>query len=111
MKRSTGLVLAEADVVAEEPVYYHRTHPVHLNLRKCGFNDKVNGSHGMGTLASHASWGTVTSLISGIAEHNIRILSPDIGGGFWDTVGKFTQAIYDRGIYCCGCAPVKWIEI
>jgi carbon-monoxide dehydrogenase large subunit len=52
----------------------------------------------------------VASLITNIAEHNIRIVSPDIGGGFGNKVGVYP------GYICAAVAsivlgvPVKWIE-
>ena len=42
---------------------------------------KVNGKLTVwGTFQAPHAVRTVASLISGIAEHNIRIISPDIGG-------------------------------
>ena len=88
-KDQTEAVIGEAEVVAEEMVYYHRTHP--CPLETCGAvasMDKVNGKLTLhGTFQAPHAVRTVASLISGIAEHNIRVISPDIGGGFGNKVG------------------------
>ena len=111
-KQATESVLAEADVVAEEMVYYHRTHP--CPLETCGSvasMDKVNGKLTVwGTFQAPHAVRTVASLISGIAEHNIRIISPDIGGGFGNKVGVYPGYICSIVASIVTGAPVKWIE-
>ena len=53
---------------------------------------------------------TVVSLLSGLPESKVRIISPDIGGGFGNKVGVYP------GYVCAIVAsivlgrPVKWIE-
>ena len=90
-KDATNEILANAPVVAEEMVYYHRTHP--CPLEPCGSlasMDKVNGKLTLyGTFQAPHVVRTVASLLSGIAEHNIRVVSPDIGGGFGNKVGVY----------------------
>ncbi len=77
-KDATEKVLDEADVVAEEMVYYHRTHPMPLETCGCVASmDKVTGKLTLwGTFQAPHAVRTVASLISGIAEHNIRVISP-----------------------------------
>ena len=85
----TNAVIDDADVVATEEMYYHRTHP--CPLEPCGSvasMDKVNGKLTLyGTFQAPHVVRTVASLLSGIEEHNIRVVSPDIGGGFGNKVG------------------------
>ena len=111
-KHATERVLAEADVVAEEMVYYHRTHPVPLET--CGSvasMDKVTGKLTVwGTFQAPHAVRTVASLISGIAEHNIRIISPDIGGGFGNKVGVYPGYICSIVASIVTGKPVKWVE-
>ena len=111
-REATESVLAEAEVVAEEMVYYHRTHP--CPLETCGSvasMDKVNGKLTVwGTFQAPHAVRTVASLISGIAEHNIRIISPDIGGGFGNKVGVYPGYICSIVASIVTGAPVKWIE-
>ncbi|MCB1425066.1 MAG: molybdopterin-dependent oxidoreductase, partial [Notoacmeibacter sp.] len=83
-KEATEQAIEASEVVAEEMVYYHRTHP--CPLETCGAvasMDKVNGKLTVyGTFQAPHVVRTVASLLSGIEEHNIRVVSPDIGGGF-----------------------------
>ena len=90
-KEATEEVLDASDVVAEEMVYYHRTHPCPLETCGCVASmDKVNGKLTLyGTFQAPHAIRTVVSLISGLEEHNIRVISPDIGGGFGNKVGAY----------------------
>jgi carbon-monoxide dehydrogenase large subunit len=105
-------VLSEAEVVAEEMVYYHRTHPCPLETCGCVASmDKVNGKLTVwGTFQAPHAVRTVASLISGIAEHNIRIVSPDIGGGFGNKVGVYPGYICAIVASIVTGVPVKWVE-
>ncbi|MCA0871063.1 carbon-monoxide dehydrogenase large subunit [Seohaeicola saemankumensis] len=111
-KEGTEAVLSEADVVAEEMVYYHRTHP--CPLETCGSvasMDKVTGKLTLwGTFQAPHAVRTVASLISGIAEHNIRVISPDIGGGFGNKVGVYPGYVCSIVASIVTGKPVKWVE-
>lgn len=109
---ATEAVLGSADVVAEEMVYYHRTHPCPLETCGCVASmDKVNGKLTVwGTFQAPHAVRTVASLISGIAEHNIRIVSPDIGGGFGNKVGVYPGYICAIVASIVTGVPVKWID-
>ncbi len=111
-KDGTEAVIAGADVVAEEMIYYHRTHP--CPLEPCGSvasMDKVTGKLTLyGTFQAPHAVRTVASLISGIAEHNIRVISPDIGGGFGNKVGVYPGYVCSIVASIVTGKPVKWIE-
>jgi len=111
-KDATEQVLAEADVVAEEMIYYHRTHPCPLETCGCVASmDKVNGKLTLwGTFQAPHAIRTVVSLISGIEEHNIRVISPDIGGGFGNKVGAYAGYVCSVVASIVTGQPVKWIE-
>jgi carbon-monoxide dehydrogenase large subunit len=111
-KAATEAVLDSADVVVEEMIYYHRTHPCPLETCGCVASmDKVNGKLTVwGTFQAPHAVRTVASLISGIAEHNIRIVSPDIGGGFGNKVGVYPGYICAIVASIVTGVPVKWIE-
>ncbi|MGB0539260.1 MAG: aerobic carbon-monoxide dehydrogenase large subunit [Paracoccaceae bacterium] len=111
-KDATEQVLAEADVVAEEMIYYHRTHPCPLETCGCVASmDKVNGKLTLwGTFQAPHAIRTVVSLISGIEEHNIRVISPDIGGGFGNKVGAYAGYVCSVVASIVTGKPVKWIE-
>ena len=111
-KDATEQVLAEADVVAEEMIYYHRTHPCPLETCGCVASmDKVNGKLTLwGTFQAPHAIRTVVSLISGIEEHNIRVISPDIGGGVGNKVGAYAGYVCSVVASIVTGQPVKWIE-
>ena len=70
-KAPTEEVIANAEVVAEESMYYHRTHPCPLETCGCVASmDKVNGKLTLwGTFQAPHAIRTVVSLISGIEDH------------------------------------------
>ncbi|WP_292294566.1 molybdopterin cofactor-binding domain-containing protein, partial [Marivita sp.] len=109
---TTNQVLENADVVAEETMYYHRTHP--CPLETCGSvasMDKVNGKLTLwGTFQAPHVVRTVASLLSGIEEHNIRVVSPDIGGGFGNKVGVYPGYVCSIVASIVTGVPVKWVE-
>ncbi|MEX0304701.1 MAG: molybdopterin cofactor-binding domain-containing protein, partial [Leisingera sp.] len=111
-KAATNQVLDNAEVVAEETMYYHRTHP--CPLETCGSvasMDKVNGKLTLwGTFQAPHVVRTVASLLSGIEEHNIRVISPDIGGGFGNKVGVYPGYVCSIVASIVTGKPVKWIE-
>src|ERR1700735_4905142 len=85
---ATDAVFAEADVVVGQDMLYPRSHPAPLET--CGavadFN-KVSGQLTIWTTsqAPHAHR-TLYALVVGLPEHKIRIISPDVGGGFGNKV-------------------------
>ena len=108
----TDQALKAAEVVARELISYQRVHPCPLETCGCVASmDKVNGHLTVwGTFQAPHAVRTVASLISGIPEHKIRIISPDIGGGFGNKVGVYPGYICSIvGSIVLG-VPVKWIE-
>ncbi|WP_101069031.1 aerobic carbon-monoxide dehydrogenase large subunit [Roseovarius salinarum] len=111
-KDATAQAIGEAEVVAEEMVYYHRTHPCPLETCGCVASmDKINGKLTLwGTFQAPHVVRTVASLLSGIEEHNIRVISPDIGGGFGNKVGVYPGYICSIVASIVTGKPVKWVE-
>ena len=73
--------------------------------------DKVNGHLTVwGTFQAPHAVRTVASLISGIPEHKIRIVSPDIGGGFGNKVGVYPGYICSIVASIVLGVTVKWVE-
>ncbi|AEI93739.1 aerobic carbon-monoxide dehydrogenase large subunit [Roseobacter litoralis] len=111
-EEATNQVIDNADVVAESEMYYHRTHP--CPLETCGSvasMDKVNGKLTLwGTFQAPHVVRTVASLLSGIEEHNIRVVSPDIGGGFGNKVGVYPGYVCSIVASIVTGVPVKWVE-
>ncbi len=111
-KEATEQAIGAADVVAEEMIYYHRVHPCPLETCGCVASmDKVNGKLTVwGTFQAPHVVRTVASLLSGIPESNIRIVSPDIGGGFGNKVGVYPGYICSIVASIVTGVPVKWVE-
>ncbi|MCH0564595.1 MULTISPECIES: aerobic carbon-monoxide dehydrogenase large subunit [unclassified Streptomyces] len=108
----TGEVFEAADVVVEQDMLYPRVHPAPLET--CGTVADMDAITGKLTVwsttqAPHAHR-TIYAMVAGIPEHKIRIISPDIGGGFGNKVGIYPG-------YVCAVVgsivtgkPVKWVE-
>ncbi|MGO8916170.1 MAG: aerobic carbon-monoxide dehydrogenase large subunit [Stellaceae bacterium] len=108
----TAKALAAAPVVAKELIVYQRVHPCPIETCGCVASmDKINGHLTVwGTFQAPHAVRTVASLISGIPEHKIRIISPDIGGGFGNKVGVYPGYICSIVASIVTGVPVKWIE-
>jgi aerobic carbon-monoxide dehydrogenase large subunit len=111
-KEVTGKAFEEAEVKVRQEMYYPRIHPAPMET--CGAVADYDVSTGEMTIhmtsqAPHAHR-TLFAIVSGLPEHQIRIISPDIGGGFGNKV-----PIYP-GYVCAAVAslvlgrPVKWME-
>jgi len=111
-KADTEKALAASDVVAEELITYQRVHPCPLETCGCVASmDKINGKLTLwGTFQAPHAVRTVASLITNIPEHNIRIVSPDIGGGFGNKVGVYPGYICAAVASIVTGVPIKWIE-
>ena len=109
---STDQAFAEADKVVELATHYPRCHPAPLEC--CGCVADVNGSNGKATIyvtsqAPHAHR-TLFALVAGLPEHNIQVISPDIGGGFGNKVPIYPGYVIATAASLLLDRPVKWIE-
>ena len=111
-KSATQRAFQDAAVKVNLQAVFQRCHPAPLET--CGCVADFNRATGRLTIyltsqAPHAHR-TLFALVGGIAENNIRVISPDIGGGFGNKV-----PIYP-GYVCAVVAsltlgrPVKWVE-
>ncbi|MBV8640957.1 MAG: carbon-monoxide dehydrogenase large subunit [Verrucomicrobia bacterium] len=111
-QKATEGVFQSAPVKAGLDAFFQRCHPAPLET--CGCVADYNSATGKLTVwetsqAPHAHR-TLFALVAGLPENNIRIIAPDIGGGFGNKV-----PIYP-GYVCAVVAslqlerPVKWIE-
>ncbi|MCW3063824.1 MAG: carbon-monoxide dehydrogenase, large subunit, partial [Solirubrobacterales bacterium] len=111
-KASTDEVFARADVVVKRDMIYPRCHPAPLET--CGAvadMDKVTGQLTLWTTsqAPHAHR-TVYALVAGLPEHKIRVISPDIGGGFGNKVPIYPGYVCSIVGSILTGKPVKWME-
>ncbi|MGP3910733.1 aerobic carbon-monoxide dehydrogenase large subunit [Nonomuraea sp. 10N515B] len=111
-KARTDALFEQAEVTVAQDMLYPRVHPAPLET--CGAVadfDKVTGKLTVWcpTQAPHAHR-TLYAMVAGLPEHKIRVISPDIGGGFGGKVGIYPG-------YVCAIVgsivtgrPVKWME-
>ncbi|MFC4120321.1 aerobic carbon-monoxide dehydrogenase large subunit [Nonomuraea zeae] len=111
-KGRTDAIFEQAEVRVAQDMLYPRVHPAPLET--CGAVadfDKVTGKLTVWcpTQAPHAHR-TLYAMVAGLPEHKIRVISPDIGGGFGGKVGIYPG-------YVCAIVgsivtgkPVKWME-
>jgi carbon-monoxide dehydrogenase large subunit len=111
-KDETEKALVHSEVRIKQHMVYPRSHPA--PLEPCGCIGDMNKATGrltvyMTTQAPHAIR-TVLSLVTSIPENNIRVISPDIGGGFGNKVPVYPGYVCAIvGSIVLG-APVKWVE-
>jgi len=109
---ATDAVFAAADVVVAQDMVYPRSHPAPLET--CGTVAEMDPVSGKLTVwctsqAPHAQR-TLYSLVAGLPEHKIRIISPDIGGGFGNKVPIYPGYICAIVGSMLTGQPVKWVE-
>ena len=111
-KAATDKVFKEAAVTAKVNALSPRCHPAPLETCGCvaDFNKATEKLTVYLTSQAPHAHRTVFALVGGIPEQNIRIIAPDIGGGFGNKVPVYP------GYVCAIVAsltlgrPVKWIE-
>ncbi|GAC1407248.1 MAG: aerobic carbon-monoxide dehydrogenase large subunit [Candidatus Velthaea sp.] len=111
-RAETDAALAASDVHIDERMEFQRCHPV--PLEPCGCISDMNPGTGRLTLymtsqAPHAHR-TVVSLVTGIPEDKIHIISPDIGGGFGNKVPVYPGYVVATVASVVLGQPVKWVE-
>jgi carbon-monoxide dehydrogenase large subunit len=114
-RAATDRAFAEADVTVAQNIYIPRIHVASIETCGCVAHfDKVNDklTVWMTTQAPHAIR-TVFALVAGhvgLAEHKIRIIAPDIGGGFGGKVPVYPGYVIAVAASVLTGKPVKWIE-
>ncbi|MEJ2381429.1 MAG: aerobic carbon-monoxide dehydrogenase large subunit [Gammaproteobacteria bacterium] len=111
-KDNTDKVFQSAEVTVKQELLNPRVHPCPLETCGCVASfDKVRGDLTvyMTSQAPHVVR-TVVSLLSGLAESKIRVVSPDIGGGFGNKVGVYPGYVVAIVASIVLGRPVKWIE-
>ncbi|MGZ6029519.1 MAG: aerobic carbon-monoxide dehydrogenase large subunit [Myxococcaceae bacterium] len=114
-RAATQKAFSEADVVVKQDLYIPRIHVASIETCGCIADfDRVNGKLTvyMTTQAPHAIR-TVFALVAGhvgLSEERIRIISPDIGGGFGGKVPVYPGYVIAVAASVVIGKPVKWIE-
>jgi aerobic carbon-monoxide dehydrogenase large subunit len=111
-EEATDRVFAEADVIATRDIIYPRCHPAPLET--CGMIADFNPNTGQlnlynGNQAPNVHR-TVYAHVAGLAEHMIRVICNDIGGGFGNKVPVYPGYVCAIAGSIVAGVPVKWIE-
>jgi aerobic carbon-monoxide dehydrogenase large subunit len=109
---ATERAFAQADVVSSLKLHYPRSHPSPIEC--CGSIADYDAGTGkltvyMTTQAPHIIRAAV-ALVAELPEHMIRIVSPDIGGGFGNKVPVYPGYVASILASILVGKPVKWIE-
>jgi carbon-monoxide dehydrogenase large subunit len=109
---ATEAVFAAADVVVSQDMVYPRVHPAPMET--CGAVADYEPIDGKLTLwsttqAPHAHR-TLYAIVAGLPEHKIRVISPDIGGGFGNKVPIYPGYVCAIVASIVTGKPVKWME-
>jgi carbon-monoxide dehydrogenase large subunit len=114
-REATDQAFAAADVTVEQDIYLPRIHVASIETCGCVSDfDRVTGKLTvyMTTQAPHAIR-TVVALVAGhvgLSEEKIRIISPDIGGGFGGKVPVYPGYVIAIAASVVVGKPIKWIE-
>jgi aerobic carbon-monoxide dehydrogenase large subunit len=109
---ATEAAFAKADVVVTQDMVYPRVHPAPMET--CGAvadYDRVEGKLTLWSTsqAPHAHR-TLYALVAGLPEHKIRVVAPDIGGGFGNKVPIYPGYVCAIVASIVTGKPVKWVE-
>jgi carbon-monoxide dehydrogenase large subunit len=109
---ATEAVFAKADVVTVQDIVYPRVHPAPMET--CGSvadYDSIDGKLTLWTTsqAPHAHR-TLYAIVAGLPEHKIRVIAPDIGGGFGNKVPIYPGYVCSIVGSLLTGKPVKWME-
>src|SRR5437588_11274795 len=109
---TTQAAFATAHKVVRLTSFYPRCHPAPLET--CGCLADVDPASGKATIymtsqAPHAIR-TVFALVTGLPEQEIRVISPDIGGGFGNKVPVYPGYVVATAASLLLGRPVKWVE-
>jgi carbon-monoxide dehydrogenase large subunit len=111
-REGTDKAFAAADLVSKLELHYPRSHP--SPIETCGSIADFDRATGkltvyMTSQAPHIIRAAV-ALVAELPEHMIRIVSPDIGGGFGNKVPVYPGYVISILASILTERPVKWIE-
>jgi carbon-monoxide dehydrogenase large subunit len=114
-QKATEQTFADAEVTISEDIYIPRIHVSSIETCGCVAKWDPVESHltlWMTTQAPHAIR-TVLAMVTahlGLSEEKIRVISPDIGGGFGGKVPVYPGYVIAVAASIVTGKPVKWIE-
>jgi aerobic carbon-monoxide dehydrogenase large subunit len=111
-RAATDRVFAGAEVVVAQEMVFPRSHPAPMET--CGAiaaYDRIAEKLTIyaTTQAPHAHR-TLYARLTGLPEHRIRVVSPDVGGGFGNKVPVYPGYVCTIAAAIVTGRPVKWME-
>jgi carbon-monoxide dehydrogenase large subunit len=111
-REKTDAAIANSDVKIKQRILSPRCHPA--PLEPCGCVSDMNTATGrltvyMTSQAPHVHR-TAFSLVTGIPEDKIHVISPDVGGGFGNKVPVYPGYVVATVASVILGVPVKWVE-
>jgi aerobic carbon-monoxide dehydrogenase large subunit len=114
-RAATEKAFAEADVTVKQDIYIPRIHVASIETCGCVADFNKTDTHltvYMTTQAPHAIR-TVIALVAGhvgLSEEKIRVISPDLGGGFGGKVPVYPGYVIAIAASVVIGKPIKWVE-
>jgi len=103
---------AAADVVVKQRITSQRLIPTSMETRGCvadwRMGDKALTVH-LSTQAPHLAR-TLLAMMLGLPEHHVRVIAPEVGGGFGSKIQVYAEEALMSFISMKIGKPVKWIE-
>ena len=114
-RAKTDDVISKADVVVKERIYLPRIHVASIETCGCVASYDKDTQKMLVYMTSQAPHAirTILALVAGhvgLSEEKIRIISPDIGGGFGGKVPVYPGYVVAIAASFLIGKPVKWIE-
>ena len=114
-RAATDKAFAEAEVTVKQDIYIPRIHVASIETCGCVADFNKTDTHltvYMTTQAPHAIR-TVIALVAGhvgLSEEKIRVISPDLGGGFGGKVPVYPGYVIAIAASVVIGKPIKWVE-
>ncbi|MEA2606734.1 MAG: aerobic carbon-monoxide dehydrogenase large subunit, partial [Chloroflexota bacterium] len=113
-KTGTDKAIAEAEVVVRQRLVNHRLIPNPMEVRgDIGLYNPGTEEYTvwMSSQTPHIQRLLLTAFVTGIPEHKVRCISPDVGGAFGSKIFCYADmALVMWASKLIGGRPVKWVE-
>ncbi|MCE2489831.1 MAG: molybdopterin-dependent oxidoreductase [Anaerolineae bacterium] len=109
----TDAALGSSDVVVKQRLRNQRLIPTPMETRGCiAQHEAVNGEYTiwMTSQAPHVHRLLFTAFIFGVPENKVRVISPQIGGGFGAKIFMYPEYVLTTALSKKVGRPVKWVE-
>ncbi len=109
----TDAALDSSDVVVKQRLRNQRLIPTPMETRGCiAQHEAVNGEYTiwMTSQAPHVHRLLFTAFIFGVPENKVRVISPQIGGGFGAKIFMYPEYVLTTALSKKVGRPVKWVE-